>query len=55
VSTQGQDLEVQKQQLADAGATCIFDAIISGRAFDRPGLPAVLSKLVTVSTRPRTS
>ena len=42
VSTQGQDLEVQKQRLAAAGATRIFEDVISGRTFDRPGLAALL-------------
>ena len=38
VSTQKQDLESQKQRLKDAGAIKIFEDVISGKIFTRPGL-----------------
>jgi DNA invertase Pin-like site-specific DNA recombinase len=42
VSTTGQDLEAQRQRLHAAGASRIFEDVISGRTFDRPGLLALL-------------
>lgn len=42
VSTTGQDLEAQRQRLRDAGASRIFEDVVSGRRFDRPGLTALL-------------
>lgn len=39
VSTSDQDLEVQRRRLRDeAGAIRVFDDVISGKSFDRPGL-----------------
>ncbi len=42
VSTQTQDLEAQRQRLNEAGAIRIFEDIISGRKFDRPGLTKLI-------------
>jgi DNA invertase Pin-like site-specific DNA recombinase len=43
VSTAGQDLEVQRRRLRDeAKAVRIFEDVISGRSFERPGLAALL-------------
>lgn len=43
VSTSDQDLEVQRRRLRDeAGAIKVFDDIISGKRFDRPGLTEML-------------
>lgn len=42
VSTIDQDLEGQRQRLQEAGVTRIFEDVISGRRFDRPGLSAFL-------------
>lgn len=43
VSTGGQDLEVQRRRLRDEGkAERIFEDVISGRNFERPGLAALL-------------
>jgi DNA invertase Pin-like site-specific DNA recombinase len=43
VSTQGQDLESQRQRLSAAGAGRLFEDVISGRTFDRPGLTSMLN------------
>lgn len=43
VSTAGQELETQSRRLRDeAGASRVFDDVVSGRNFDRPGLNALL-------------
>lgn len=43
VSTPGQELEAQRRRLRDeAGAVRIFDGVVSGKRFDRPGLAALL-------------
>ena len=43
VSTPGQELEAQRRRLRDeAGAIRVFDDIVSGSRFDRPGLAALL-------------
>jgi DNA invertase Pin-like site-specific DNA recombinase len=43
VSTAGQDLEVQRRRLRDeAKAVRVFEDVISGRSFERPGLTALL-------------
>lgn len=42
VSTTDQDLEGQRQRLHAAGAVRIFEDVISGRRFDRPGLTGLL-------------
>lgn len=42
VSTSDQDLEGQRKRLHDAGAIRIFEDIISGRNFERPGLTSLL-------------
>ncbi len=42
VSTSGQDLEAQRQRLNAANAIRIFEDVISGRIFDRPGLSSLL-------------
>jgi len=42
VSTAGQDLEAQRQRLHTAGAVRLFEDIISGRDFERPGLSSLL-------------
>lgn len=41
VSTHAQDLDAQKRRLKDKGAIRIFEDIINGRTFDRPGLTAL--------------
>lgn len=41
VSTAGQDLAAQRDRLAEAGAIRIFEDVISGRRFERPGLAAL--------------
>lgn len=44
VSTSDQDLEVQRRRLRDeAGAIRVFDDVISGKSFDRPGLTELLT------------
>lgn len=43
VSTAGQDLEAQRHRLRAAGAVRLFEDVISGRNFDRPGLDALLN------------
>ena len=43
VSTSDQNLEVQRRRLRDeAGAMRVFDDVISGKQFERPGLSALL-------------
>lgn len=43
VSTKDQDLEVQRRRLREeAGAIKIFEDVISGKSFDRPGLAELL-------------
>ena len=42
VSTRTQDLEAQKKRLNESGAIRIFEDVISGRNFDRPGLTALI-------------
>jgi DNA invertase Pin-like site-specific DNA recombinase len=42
VSTGDQDLEGQRQRLKKAGAIRIFEDIMSGRRFERPGLAQLL-------------
>jgi DNA invertase Pin-like site-specific DNA recombinase len=42
VSTREQDLEAQRQRLRAAGAIRIFEDVVGGRRFDRPGLVALL-------------
>lgn len=42
VSTAGQDLEGQRQRLTAAGAARVFEDVISGRKFERPGLSSLL-------------
>ena len=42
VSTQGQDLDAQRQRLHEVGAIRIFEDVISGKTFDRPGLNSLI-------------
>ena len=42
VSTAEQDLSTQHDRLREAGAIRIFDDVISGKKFDRPGLAALI-------------
>ena len=42
VSTTDQDLAAQRDRLFEEGAVCIFEDVISGKTFDRPGLFALL-------------
>lgn len=43
VSTAGQELEAQRRRLRDeAGASRIFEDVVSGKSFDRTGLTALL-------------
>ena len=43
ISTSDQDLEVQRRRLREeAGAIRIFEDVISGKSFDRPGLAELL-------------
>lgn len=42
VSTTGQDLSGQITRLKDAGAIRVFEDIVSGKQFDRPGLSALM-------------
>ena len=42
VPTDDQDLDGQRQRLRDVGAVRIFDDIISGKRFERPGLTQLL-------------
>lgn len=43
VSTQQQDLDSQKNRLIKAGAIRIFEDVVSGKIFDRPGLEALIA------------
>lgn len=43
VSTQQQDLDSQKARLTKAGAIRIFEDVISGKIFDRPGLEELIA------------
>ena len=43
VSTQQQDLESQRNRLKEAGSIRIFEDVISGKIFDRPGLEALIA------------
>lgn len=43
VSTQQQDLDSQRNRLKEAGAIKIFEDVISGKIFDRPGLEALIA------------
>ena len=43
VSTTGQELEIQRQRLKEAGAIKIYEDVISGKVFDREGLNALLN------------
>ena len=44
VSTAEQDLEAQRRRLRDeANATRVFEDVISGKSFERPGLSALLN------------
>ena len=42
VSTVDQDLEGQRQRLRSTGAVRIFEDVISGKTFERPGLAALI-------------
>lgn len=42
VSTSGQELESQRQRLRSANSIRIFEDVISGKTFERPGLSALL-------------
>jgi len=42
VSTPDQDLSGQATRLEDAGAIRVFEDVVSGKQFDRPGLTALL-------------
>ena len=42
VSTADQDLEGQRRRLREAGVLRVFEDIISGRTFERPGLQTLL-------------
>ena len=42
VSTGDQDLEAQRRRLEAAGVLKVFEDVISGRTFDRPGLTELL-------------
>ncbi|MCP5135131.1 MAG: recombinase family protein [Gammaproteobacteria bacterium] len=42
VSTHTQDLDAQKHRLEESGAIRIFEDVVSGRRFDRPGLTALI-------------
>ena len=43
VSTEGQDLEGQRQRLREAGALKIFEDVISGKIFIRNGLENLIA------------
>jgi len=45
VSTDGQDLQLQRDALTQAGCARIFEETISSRSGDRPGLAAALDHL----------
>lgn len=42
VSTHTQDLDAQTHRLKERGAIRVFEDIVSGRTFDRPGLKALI-------------
>lgn len=42
VSTADQDLGEQRRRLAEAGAIRVFEDVVSGRTFDRPGLTEMI-------------
>ncbi len=42
VSTCTQDLDTQKHRLKERGAIRVFEDVVSGRIFDRPGLKALI-------------
>jgi DNA invertase Pin-like site-specific DNA recombinase len=42
VSTHTQDLNAQRHRLKEHGAIRIFEDVVSGRSFDRPGLTALI-------------
>ena len=42
VSTADQDLTGQVTRLKDAGAIRVFEDVVSGKQFDRPGLSALM-------------
>ncbi|MBA8667711.1 recombinase family protein [Holosporaceae bacterium 'Namur'] len=43
VSTQQQELDAQRQRLNEVGAIKIFEDVISGKVFKRPGLEALIA------------
>ena len=43
VSTQQQDLDSQRNRLKEAGSIRIFEDVISGKTFDRPGLEELIA------------
>ena len=43
VSTQQQDLDAQRGRLKEAGAIRIFEDVISGKVFERPGLKDLIA------------
>src|SRR5688572_12352145 len=43
VSTQQQDLDAQRGRLKEAGAIRIFEDVISGKVFKRPGLTDLIA------------
>ena len=43
VSTHHQDLESQRQRLKQAGSIKLFEDVISGKVFQRPGLDALIA------------
>ena len=43
VSTQQKDLDSQRERLKGTGAIRIFEDVISGKIFDRPGLEALIA------------
>jgi len=42
VSTADQDISGQKDRLVEAGAARVFEDVVSGKTFERPGLAALL-------------
>ncbi len=42
VSTQFQDLDSQKRRLEERGAIRVFEDVIGGHTFERPGLDALI-------------
>ena len=45
VSTDDQDLAGQRKRLTSAGAFRVFEDVISGKTFDRPGLTGLLDHI----------